>query len=72
MSLANHMANLGLSDSDLAAKLGVSPEVVRLWRHGHRRIPAACRADRNIRTTIGVPRHDFERPMKAFGNEPVA
>ena len=57
MSLANHMANLGLSDSDLAAKLGVSPEVVRLWRHGHRRIPAERAIE--ISDAIGVPRHDL-------------
>jgi DNA-binding transcriptional regulator YdaS (Cro superfamily) len=40
MTLASHMAKSGLTDRTLAAALGVSDELVRLWRNGHRRIPA--------------------------------
>jgi DNA-binding transcriptional regulator YdaS (Cro superfamily) len=40
MTLASYMIESGLTDGELAAKLGVSGELVRLWRHGQRDISA--------------------------------
>lgn len=40
MNLASYMSESGTTDAELAAKLGVSGELVRLWRHGHRDISA--------------------------------
>jgi DNA-binding transcriptional regulator YdaS (Cro superfamily) len=57
MTLASYMTEKGLTDGDLAASLGVSGELVRLWRHGHRAI-SAKRAI-TISEVTGIPRHEL-------------
>ena len=55
--LATYMARKGLTDGELATELGVSDELVRLWRNGHRRIPAERVL--SIEKATGVSRHDL-------------
>jgi DNA-binding transcriptional regulator YdaS (Cro superfamily) len=49
------MAENGLTDGELALTLGVSDELVRLWRHGRRRIPAERVLA--IEAATGISRH---------------
>ena len=51
------MSEKGLTDGDLAAELGVSDELVRLWRHGRRSISAKRAIE--ISKLTGIPRHQL-------------
>jgi DNA-binding transcriptional regulator YiaG len=45
MALASYLSEHRLTDAEFAARLGVSDEVVRLWRHGTRQMsPKAAKA----------------------------
>lgn len=55
MSLASYMADHSLNDAEVGARLGVTAEAVRLWRHGKRRI-APITAKR-IEREFGIPLH---------------
>jgi len=57
MRLGQHMKRLGLSDAAVAAKLGVSAEAVRLWRHGLRRVSAERAME--IERALDIPRGDL-------------
>ena len=57
MTLAAYMSESGKTDAEIAAALGVNAEVVRLWRHGRRRISAE-RAIALSKLT-GIPRHEL-------------
>lgn len=57
MSLKDYMSATGKKDADIAAALGVNPEVVRLWRHGRRKINAE-RAIALSKVT-GIPLHEL-------------
>ena len=55
--LASYMSQRGMTDGELAAKLGVSDEYVRLWRVGRRRISAERAVD--VSKATGIPRHEL-------------
>jgi DNA-binding transcriptional regulator YdaS (Cro superfamily) len=68
MTLANYMSATGKTDAQLAAALGVNAEVVRLWRHGRRRIAAERVIE--LSNITGIPRHElrpdlWEPPISA-------
>lgn len=66
MTLASYMIESGLTDGEMAARLGVSGEIVRLWRVGRRPIPA--RRAIEISNVTGISLHelrpDFWPPPK--------
>jgi DNA-binding transcriptional regulator YdaS (Cro superfamily) len=53
MTLAAYMTLTGKTDAEIADALGVNSEVVRLWRHGHRRISAERAVD--LSKVTGIP-----------------
>jgi DNA-binding transcriptional regulator YdaS (Cro superfamily) len=55
MALASYMAEKGLTDAQLGALVGVSGELVRLWRLGRRRISAERVGA--LSSATGIPRH---------------
>jgi DNA-binding transcriptional regulator YdaS (Cro superfamily) len=57
MAIAAYLTEHGLTDAELANQVGVSAELVRLWRHGRRTI-SAKRAVVVSRVT-GIPRHEL-------------
>lgn len=57
MSLATYLTERGLTDGDFAAQVGVSDELVRLWRHGRRAISAKRAVI--ISKITGIPRHEL-------------
>lgn len=57
MILAAYMTAHGLTDGDFAQLLGVSDELVRLWRHGRRGISAKRAIE--ISKATGIPRHEL-------------
>jgi DNA-binding transcriptional regulator YdaS (Cro superfamily) len=71
MSLASYMAKNELTDGKLATILGVSDELVRLWRHGRRRISAERAIVLSNKT--GIPRHELRPDIwDAPGSESVS
>jgi DNA-binding transcriptional regulator YdaS (Cro superfamily) len=57
MTLASYMADKGLTDGELAADLGVSDELVRLWRNGIRQISAERAV--SVSKITGIPRYQL-------------
>lgn len=57
MSLASYLAEKGLTDGELGTMLGVSAELVRLWRHGRRPISAKRAVD--MSKVTGIPLHEL-------------
>lgn len=55
MSIAAAMQAKGFTDATLAQTLDVSPETVRLWRHGQRN-PAPQKAQA-LNRALGIPLH---------------
>jgi DNA-binding transcriptional regulator YdaS (Cro superfamily) len=51
------MARTGLTDAEVAAGLRVNAEIVRLWRHERRRIPAERAVE--ISKIFGFPRFEL-------------
>lgn len=63
MTLTEHMDRAGLSDADVADRLEVSAEAVRLWRKGKRQITAARAVE--IERIFGMPRHELRPDLWA-------
>jgi transcriptional regulator with XRE-family HTH domain len=65
MSLDSQFEALGLSDADVAARLNVSAEAVRLWRRGKRRMkPSLARAaERELGISVSISRPDLWPPV---------
>jgi plasmid maintenance system antidote protein VapI len=57
MTLAAYMLENDMTDGNLAACLGVSDELVRLWRHGRR--PISAKRAIEISKVTGIPRHQL-------------
>lgn len=56
-SLTSYMQAAGLTDAELAAKLEITQENIRLWRSGRRRIPAERAVE--LSAITGIPRHSL-------------
>jgi DNA-binding transcriptional regulator YdaS (Cro superfamily) len=65
MSLKDYMSATGKKDADIAASIGVNPEVVRLWRHGRRKINAERAIE--LARVLGIPLHELRPDLWAPG-----
>jgi transcriptional regulator with XRE-family HTH domain len=75
MTLASYLAAKGLTDAQFAAMVGVSGELVRLWRHGRRAVSA--RRASAVSELTGIPLHElrpdvFKPPAKPTPKRPRA
>ena len=57
MALDSAFDRTGLTDAQIAERISVSAEAVRLWRRGLRRV--SHKHARRLETELGIPKHEL-------------